>query len=628
VCYAQTLEFLACGAAGNKPEGIASDMNGKISCINEGSAMDPVTLLDIEVRVTQPNAFPPLPALQLCGCAWSHATACVPTAAQGSMTMCIAEAPGGVFSVSCETKDIEKDNFVEGKWRHAVEYRVDGVRLYGPNGNNITYDVEPEGGAFTEDGLYQLVVMQDNDAYAMYDVAAGKYLFMGGFSGMASNSTLDGSDKDDKINIHSVASKPLTMPDQVTSFTHNGEYYFITANEGGSRDDSDGLLGASGEWEGEEIRMGDIPGCTGALCDDAELGRVLTTGYMPSDYAINACGNNLCASDGLDSGGDGDDGPIRPHVKGAGAFRCIFPDADYGGCGAICNIHEDHYEWADASGSTTWGCADSCAPHLASQPTPILHFFHPLLLPRLVVCSDGFCDGDGYPTMLAHLVDSTEDNAYYGPNCTVNNCDTDGFSFAGFAVENGVYPELRENISSPNPLGYDSAAVCQELCETYVTADGRHCDHFYSSYEMDKFECWLKDSYSDMAMSEDCHEYTFLNSKYDYSLDHQQGAASKPFVYEGYASWVRDCPVPCLRRSCALTVLPCACACLLCIRAARRRRSASRPRRTRRWPRTSPRAPARRVARGRSVAARSPSTSGTARPTRSRSWPTRAACSR
>ena len=117
------------------------------------------------------------------------------------MTMCSAEAPGGVFSVSCETKDIEKANFAAGKWKHAVEYRVDGVRLYGPNGNNITYDLEPEGGAFTEDGLYQLVVIQDNDAYAMYDVAAGKYIFMGGFSGMASTSTLDGSDKDDKINL-------------------------------------------------------------------------------------------------------------------------------------------------------------------------------------------------------------------------------------------------------------------------------------------------------------------------------------------------------------------------------------------------------------------------------------------
>ena len=329
---AKTFEFLACGPAGNKPEGIASDFKGKISCINEGSAMElSATPIDVE----------------------------------GSMTMCTATAAIGAFSVSCETKDVAKANFKDGKWKHAVEYRVDGVRLYGPNANNVTYDLEPEGGAFTEDGLYQLVVMQDNDAYAMYDVAAGKYIFMGGFSTMATTSTLDGSDKDDKINIHDVSpSKPLTMPDQVTSFTHNGEYYFITSNEGGSRDDGDGLLGKSGEWEGEEIRMKDIPGCTGALCDSAELGRVLTTGYMPSDYAINACGNNMCGADGLDAGGDGDDGPIRPGVKGAGAFKCIYPDADYGGCGAICNLHDDHYEWADASGSTTWGGAVSRLPHL------------------------------------------------------------------------------------------------------------------------------------------------------------------------------------------------------------------------------------------------------------------------
>jgi hypothetical protein len=60
VCYAQTLAFLGCGAAGNKPEGIASDMNGKISCINEGSAMDPATLLDIEVRATAKRRHTPL----------------------------------------------------------------------------------------------------------------------------------------------------------------------------------------------------------------------------------------------------------------------------------------------------------------------------------------------------------------------------------------------------------------------------------------------------------------------------------------------------------------------------------------------------------------------------------------
>lgn len=44
------------------------------------------------------------------------------------------------------------------------------------------YDLEPEGGAFTEDGKYQIVVIQDNDAYALYDVAQGLYLFLSGFA--------------------------------------------------------------------------------------------------------------------------------------------------------------------------------------------------------------------------------------------------------------------------------------------------------------------------------------------------------------------------------------------------------------------------------------------------------------
>ena len=66
--------------------------------------------------------------------------------------------------------------------------------------------------------------MQDNDAYAMYDVVQGKYLFMKGFGAPATK--LDPSDKDDRINIRSsFAGKPaykIRMPDQVTSFTKDG----------------------------------------------------------------------------------------------------------------------------------------------------------------------------------------------------------------------------------------------------------------------------------------------------------------------------------------------------------------------------------------------------------------------
>merc|ERR1719473_2521212 len=110
------------------------------------------------------------------------------------MTMCTASVVSGAPSIACNTFPLEESTFATGAWKHASEFRTDDVRLYGPNGNNVTYDLEPEGGAFTEDGKYLLVVLQDNDAYAMWDVQAAKYLFMKGFGYIATKA--DTSDKD------------------------------------------------------------------------------------------------------------------------------------------------------------------------------------------------------------------------------------------------------------------------------------------------------------------------------------------------------------------------------------------------------------------------------------------------
>ena len=233
--------------------------------------------------------------------------------------------------------------------------------------------------------------------------------------------------------------------------------------------------------------MGDIPGCTGDLCAKEELGRVLTTGYMPSDYAINACGNNMCGADGLDAGGDGADGPVRDGIKGAGAFKCIYKNADYGGCGSVCNLHDNHYEWHDPSG-----------------------------------CSS-------YPPTLAHYVDSIADNAYYGSGCTANNCNKNGWSYASWASIQDVKPQLRESPTSPNPLGYDAAVQCQLLCDANV-----HCEHWYMEYEMDKYECFLKGA----LPNPQCHEYSYKDDKYEYSVDYQDGTpGKKPYVREGFANW-------------------------------------------------------------------------------------------
>ena len=82
----------------------------------------------------------------------------------------------------------------------------------------------------------------------------------------------------------------MFMPDVIKSITIDGTYYFLTANEGGGRDGED-MIGISGDFEGEEIRMKDLETSCGTGDDDcsgdAELGRVKVTTFMPSNYATN-----------------------------------------------------------------------------------------------------------------------------------------------------------------------------------------------------------------------------------------------------------------------------------------------------------------------------------------------------
>ena len=459
---ASTLEYLSCAPVGNKPEAIAIEASGKISCINEGSAMD---------------------------------MADAPIDLKGSMSMCLTSADSSLaVTVSCTTFPMEPSTFATGAWKHAVEFRDTRLRLYGPNGNNVTYDIEPEGAAFTEDGAYLFVTLQDNDGYAIFDVAANEYVAMSGFGNP--DITMDASDADGRIDIKSswggATAQKMHMPDQVASFTDNGVYFFITANEGGSRDGGSGLLGNYSVFEGEEVRVKDLAYTVPDAGADAALGRMLTVGYSPSDYATGACGNNLCSANGLAAGAHGDDDGMIAGIKGMGAFKCIYKNADYGGCGAVCNPQptwEGHESWDIASG-----------------------------------CSN-------YPSTIAHFVDSDADNAYYGAGCTAPNCDTRGWRYASWVIYRygdqlmGVRPSLAESLDSGSPLGYDSAVACQRLCDTEPG-----CDYWYSEYELGKFECFLKEGYSQLA----CNEFAYKDDHYAYAT---HGHPTNMYVSEGYASW-------------------------------------------------------------------------------------------
>lgn len=111
---------------------------------------------------------------------------------------------------------------------------------------------------------------------------------------------LDGSDRDNAINIRNWPVYGMYMPDAIASYTFNGETYYVTANEGDSRvrPTADGILEGINEGAiyNEEVRIGNnryvldptvFPNATD-LKRNANLGRL---------YATNTLG---------DTDGDGD----------------------------------------------------------------------------------------------------------------------------------------------------------------------------------------------------------------------------------------------------------------------------------------------------------------------------------
>ena len=254
---ASSQAYLGCAEAGIKPEGIVSNSHGKVASMNEGSM-----------------------AIQECGAGQVARGACEDgddnivrygemyyLDHHGSMTMCDLAPSGSSISISCATHLPSASTFIGANaatghpgFLTAQQYRMLDVRLYGPSADHVEYDIEPEGGAFTEDGRYLLINLQDNNGYLIFDTAAGQYVSMEGYGYKAM--TMDASDKDDGVFIQAgwgsapgTPSFGMYMPDQVASFMHNGVYYFVTANEGDTRDGED-AIGLSGDYE---ARRGDEP---------------------------------------------------------------------------------------------------------------------------------------------------------------------------------------------------------------------------------------------------------------------------------------------------------------------------------------------------------------------------------
>lgn len=129
-----------------------------------------------------------------------------------------------------------------------------GVRITGP-GSTVAQDLEPEYIAVSPDGKTAQITLQENNAIAILDIASAtitNILPLGAKNYNLPGNGLDASDRDltsssGKINIQNWPVFGLYQPDAIASFIANGQTYYITANEGDSRD----YTGFS-----EEIRVG------------------------------------------------------------------------------------------------------------------------------------------------------------------------------------------------------------------------------------------------------------------------------------------------------------------------------------------------------------------------------------
>ena len=120
----------------------------------------------------------------------------------------------------------------------ADELRQTGVRIYGKNAS-AAQDFEPEYIAVSPDSRFAWVVLQENNAIAVLNIEEKKVdrIFSLGYKDYSLEwNRLDASDRDGGIYLRNWPVRGLYQPDAIKAFQHNGNVYFLTANEGEGRE--------------------------------------------------------------------------------------------------------------------------------------------------------------------------------------------------------------------------------------------------------------------------------------------------------------------------------------------------------------------------------------------------------
>ncbi|MCL1480911.1 MAG: choice-of-anchor I family protein [Marinobacter sp.] len=190
---------------------------------------------------------------------------------EGSVS--IIDLSNGVASATVTTAGFTAFNVDQA----ALEAK--GLRVFGP-GATLAQDMEPEYIAIAIDNQTAWVALQENNAVAELDIAAGEItaiLPLGFKDHSLIGNELDASNDDGGINIRNWPVKGMYNPDSMASYGYNGKTYYLTANEGDSRD----YGGFSEEFRIADLTLDGTAFPNAAeLKENANLGRLNVTSTL------------------------------------------------------------------------------------------------------------------------------------------------------------------------------------------------------------------------------------------------------------------------------------------------------------------------------------------------------------
>lgn len=180
-----------------------------------------------------------------------------------------ADPLGGVGIIDVATGNLTIAGF---EAFDAATLAAAGVRLTGlsgpgaePGTATAAADLEPEYIAVSADGSTAYVTLQEANAVAVVDIAAGTVtdiFALGTKDHSIDGQGMDASDEDGGINIQTWPVLGQYMPDGIATFEQDGKTYLVTANEGDAREYGD---------VAEEERLADVTLDPTAFPNAAEL---------------------------------------------------------------------------------------------------------------------------------------------------------------------------------------------------------------------------------------------------------------------------------------------------------------------------------------------------------------------